>query len=79
MFIDQFFALGDRLDQELGTAMVRQFTAWLMEDPEVTEIRVDPSPYNGRAIRCYEKAGFKLAGEITTRDGSALMIVLEID
>ena len=65
------------IDEGLGTAMVRQFTVRLMEDPAVTEIRVDPSPDNGRAIRCYEKAGFRPDGEITTPDGPALMMVLE--
>lgn len=74
--IDQFLADGDRLGQGLGTAMVRRFTDRLFEDPWVTEIRVDPRPDNTRAIRCYEKVGFRRIGEITTPDGPALMMVL---
>lgn len=74
--IDQFLADPDRLDQGLGTAMVRDFTAWLFEDPEVTEIRLDPRPDNARAIRCYEKAGFRQVGPITTPDGPAVLMVL---
>jgi aminoglycoside 6'-N-acetyltransferase-1b/aminoglycoside 6'-N-acetyltransferase-2 len=74
--IDQFLADGDRLGQGLGTAMVSRFVALLLEDPGVTEIRVDPRPDNLRAIRCYEKVGFRAAGPIVTPDGPALMMVL---
>lgn len=75
--IDQFLADGDRLGQGLGTAMVSGFVAHLFADPEVTEIRVDPRPDNARAIRCYEKVGFRAVRPITTPDGPALMMVLE--
>lgn len=75
--IDQFLADGDRLGRGLGTAMVRQFTARLFADPEIREIRVDPRPDNARAVRCYEKVGFRTVGPITTPDGPALMMVLD--
>ena len=75
--IDQFLADGNRLGQGLGTAMVSQFVAFLMEDPRVTEIRVDPRPSNARAIRCYVKVGFREVGPITTPDGPALLMVLK--
>lgn len=84
--IDQFLADGDRLGQGLGTAMVSQFCARLLEGTLfddtplqrriVTEIRVDPRPDNARAIRCYAKAGFREIGPIVTPDGPALMMVL---
>lgn len=74
--IDQFLADGDRLDRGLGTAMVSQFAALLFRDPEVTEIRLDPHPENHRAVRCYEKAGFRAEREITTPDGRALLMRL---
>jgi RimJ/RimL family protein N-acetyltransferase len=74
--IDQFLADGTCLGRGLGTEMVSAFVARLFEQPAVTEIRVDPRPDNGRAIRCYEKVGFRRAGRITTPDGPALMMVL---
>jgi RimJ/RimL family protein N-acetyltransferase len=74
--IDQFLADGDQLGQGLGTAMVSQFAAALFSDPAVTEIRVDPRPENARAIRCYEKVGFRTVGPLTTPDGPALWMVL---
>lgn len=76
MGIDQFIADGERLGQGLGTAMVSQFVAFLMLDPHITEIRVDPRPDNERAVRCYTKVGFREAGPITTPDGPAIMMVL---
>lgn len=75
--IDQFLADGERLDQGLGTIVVKRFTDWLFERPDVNEIRVDPRPDNARAIRCYEKVGFDDRGPIVTPDGPARMMVLE--
>lgn len=73
--IDLFLADGQRLNRGLGTAMVKEFVSLLMEDEAVTEIRVDPPPDNGRAIRCYEKAGFGRVADIVTPDGPAVWMV----
>ena len=72
--IDQFLADGARLGRGLGTAMVRAFVARLLADPAVTRVQTDPSPRNARAIRCYEKAGFRAAGVVDTPDGPALVM-----
>ena len=71
---DQFLADGTRLGRGLGTAMVAAFVDRLFEDASVTRIQTDPSPANGRAIRCYEKAGFRAAREVVTLDGAALLM-----
>lgn len=57
--------------------MVRSFVEWLFEDPAVSRIQTDPSPDNGRAIRCYEKAGFRANREMVTPDGRALLMYCE--
>lgn len=75
--IDQFLADGARLGRGLGTAMIRAFVATLFAEPEVTRVQVDPDPRNQRAIRCYEKVGFRSVGEIETPDGRALLMVCE--
>jgi RimJ/RimL family protein N-acetyltransferase len=77
--IDQFLADPGRLDQGLGTAMVRAFVEYLFADPAVTRIQTDPAPANGRAIRCYAKAGFRRVGEVDTPDGRALLMVCDRD
>ena len=74
---DQFLADGNRLGQGLGTRMVRAFVERLLADPAVTRIQTDPDPRNARAIRCYEKAGFRAVREIVTPDGPALLMWID--
>jgi aminoglycoside 6'-N-acetyltransferase-1b len=75
--IDQFLCDGDMLGRGLGSRMVAAFVHKLFEDPRVTKVQTDPDPDNVRAIRCYEKAGFRLVGKITTPDGPALLMVVD--
>ena len=77
--IDQFLANPEQLDRGIGTAMIRSFVQQLFRDPAVTRIQTDPSPRNRRAIRCYEKVGFRPLGEVDTPDGPALLMVCERD
>ncbi len=72
--IDQFLCEGDGLGRGLGTRMVSAFVRRLLTDPAVTRVQTDPSPNNGRAIRCYEKSGFREAGIVDTLDGPALLM-----
>jgi RimJ/RimL family protein N-acetyltransferase len=75
--IDQFLADAQRLGQGLGTRMVRAFVDRLFESPGVTRVQTDPDPSNARAIRCYEKAGFRRVREMVTSDGPALLMYLD--
>ena len=75
--IDQFLAEEADLGQGLGTAMVRAFVALLFADPAVTKVQTDPAPENARAIRSYEKAGFRRVALVTTPDGPALLMICE--
>src|SRR3954467_11273289 len=72
--IDQFLAHPAALGQGVGTRMVRAFVGRIFEDPHVTRVQADPAPENARAIRCYEKAGFRRVREIVTPDGPALLM-----
>ena len=72
--IDQFLAEADQLGRGLGTAMVRAFVARLFADPLVTRVQTDPDPANRRAVRCYERAGFRPIREVDTPDGRALLM-----
>ena len=73
--IDQFLAEEIQLGRGIGTRLILSFVAQLFADPGVTRIQADPSPNNARAIRCYEKAGFRRVGEVDTPDGRALLMV----
>jgi len=75
--IDQFLADAARLNQGLGTAMIKAFVDRLFQDPGVSKVQTDPSPENARAIRCYRKVGFKDVGEVMTPDGPALLMRCE--
>ena len=75
--IDQFLADGSRLGQGLGSRMVGAFVERLFRDPAVSSVQTDPSPDNGRAIRCYRRAGFVDRGVVDTPDGPALLMLQE--
>jgi AacA4 family aminoglycoside N(6')-acetyltransferase len=75
--IDQFLGDGGMLGQGLGTRMVTAFLQHLFKDPNVTRVQTDPDPANGRAIRCYEKAGFRIVETIVTPDGPALLMIAD--
>lgn len=72
--IDQFLAAGELLGRGIGTAVVRAFVDTLFRDPAVTRVQTDPDPANLRAIRCYEKAGFRAERVVETPDGRALLM-----
>jgi AacA4 family aminoglycoside N(6')-acetyltransferase len=73
--IDQFIGEAQCLDQGLGTRLVQALAARLFDDPAVTGIQTDPAPHNHRAIRCYEKAGFRRIADIVTPDGPAVYML----
>ncbi len=59
-----------------GSAIIRQFAAQLF-DEGAPRLIIDPDPANGRAIRAYEKAGFRPFDTRTTQYGPALMMALD--
>lgn len=75
--IDQSIADAALLGQGLGTRLVRATLQLLFADPAVTKVQTDPAPDNARAIRCYEKAGFRRIATIETPDGPAAYMLCE--
>ncbi len=57
--IDQFIGEEDYVNRGVGTRAIRMLVEMIMLKHEPTSIILDPSPENKRAIRCYEKAGFR--------------------
>jgi aminoglycoside 6'-N-acetyltransferase-1b/aminoglycoside 6'-N-acetyltransferase-2 len=75
--IDQSLASPELLGRGLGTRLVTALVERLFADPAVSRIQTDPSPENGRAIRCYEKVGFRRLRTIVTPDGPAEYMVID--
>jgi len=73
--IDQSLAAPELLGRGIGTRLVTALVERLFADPEVSRIQTDPAPANLRAIRCYEKAGFRRLRTIVTPDGPAEYMV----
>jgi RimJ/RimL family protein N-acetyltransferase len=67
--IDQFIGEADLLNRGLGTAAVRAFLQLVIARQNPRRIILDPEPENARAIRCYEKAGFRHYETVLTEDG----------
>lgn len=57
--IDQFIGEPDCLNRGIGTQAILLFVALIREQYGSVPIVLDPVPENTRAIRCYEKVGFK--------------------
>lgn len=72
--IDQFIGEEDMIDRGHGSAFIRAFVDALLLTG-VSRVLTDPSPANTRAIRAYEKAGFRKERPVSTPDGIALLMV----
>jgi aminoglycoside 6'-N-acetyltransferase len=72
--IDQFIAAPDMVNCGHGSGFIRAFTTRLLADG-TPRVVVDPDPENARAIRCYEKAGFRRDRLVETPDGVALLMI----
>jgi len=72
--IDQFIGDTELLGKGMGTSMVREFSDWLLSQPNTRRVIADPSLTNSRAIACYRRAGFKDVGVVETPEGQALLM-----
>jgi len=57
--IDQFIGEADYLGKGVGEKAIKLFIELITGKHNPKQIILDPSPENKRAIRCYEKVGFK--------------------
>jgi len=58
--LDLFIGEEDFLNKGYGTEIVKSFVTKIFAEFNAKEILIDPACSNKRAIRCYEKAGFKV-------------------
>ena len=72
--LDQFIGEADMLGRGHGSAFIRAFADQLLASG-TPRVVIDPDPANERAIRAYEKAGFRSDRIVDTPDGPALLMV----
>jgi aminoglycoside 6'-N-acetyltransferase len=72
--IDQFIGDPNMVGHGHGSAFIRHFTDGLLTGG-TPRVVTDPAPANGRAIRAYEKAGFRSDRMVDTPDGPSLLMV----
>jgi aminoglycoside 6'-N-acetyltransferase len=71
--IDQFIGEPAMVGCGHGSAFIRAFVEGLFAHG-TPRVVTDPSPANERAVRAYEKAGFRRAHLVDTPDGRALLM-----
>ncbi|WP_342741648.1 GNAT family N-acetyltransferase [Alicyclobacillus macrosporangiidus] len=59
--MDQFIGEPDYWNRGIGTALVKSVADYVRTNLGADKIVMDPQAWNTRAIRCYEKAGFRKA------------------
>jgi aminoglycoside 6'-N-acetyltransferase len=72
--IDQFIGEPDMIGRGHGSNFIRRFVDKLLRDG-IPRVVTDPDPANARAVRAYEKAGFRREQMVDTPDGRALLMV----
>jgi aminoglycoside 6'-N-acetyltransferase len=72
--IDQFIGEPDMTGRGHGSFFIRAFIVALIK-AGTPRVLTDPHPANARAIRAYEKAGFRKDRMVDTPDGRALLMV----
>jgi aminoglycoside 6'-N-acetyltransferase len=65
-----------KLSQGIGSAVLREFAEYLVSRGYRTII-IDPDPANGRAVRAYEKAGFRAIPRLRGRTRDTLIMQYE--
>lgn len=76
--IDISIGEADLLGKGHGSAIIAQFAEQLFEEG-APRLIIDPEPTNARAIRAYEKAGFRAFDTRTTIYGTALMMARDAE
>lgn len=57
--MDQFIGELDYWNRGIGTLLVTSMVEYLVEQKLADRVVMDPQTWNERALRCYEKCGFK--------------------
>jgi aminoglycoside 6'-N-acetyltransferase len=66
--IDLFIGEPDYWNKGIGSKLMKKMIQYLFEIKKADVIFIDPLTSNKRAIKCYEKSGFKAVGVIEKRE-----------
>ena len=75
--IDQFIGEPDMVDRGHGSAFIRTFTDGLLA-AGTPRLVTDSDPANARAVRAYEKGGFRAIPQLLGRTGDTLIMQYEL-
>ncbi|ESZ61165.1 acetyltransferase [Mesorhizobium sp. C120A] len=76
--IDLSIGVPDLVGRGHGSAIVRQFVEQLFEEG-APRVIIDPHPDNGRAIRAYEKAGFRAIDRRHSRYWDVVLMAVDAE
>ena len=74
--VDLTIGEGNLLSRGIGSTVLRAFTETLAADGHRT-IVIDPDPANGRAVRAYEKAGYRAIPRLLGHTGDTLIMLYD--
>lgn len=75
--VDLSIGVAEQLSQGIGSAALAAFVAKLRSEGHQTII-IDPDPANLRAVRAYEKAGFRPIPSLVGRTGSDVLLMQHV-
>jgi aminoglycoside 6'-N-acetyltransferase len=75
--VDLSIGKPDKLGQGIGSGVLRAFVEHLRRREGHRPIIIDPDPANRRAVRAYEKAGFRAIPRLLGRTGDTLIMQYE--
>lgn len=74
--LDMWIGVASERSRGFGSEALRQMAATIRrKHPGVRELFIDPETENRRAVRCYEKAGFRTTEEILDEEGSRCLLM----
>lgn len=76
--IDLTIGDADKLSKGIGTAVLNAFVRDLLALGHKTII-IDPDPANARAIRAYEKTGFRIIPHLLGKSGDSLLMQYQLN
>ena len=66
--MDQFIGIPELWNQGIGSAYIRIALRYLIEQMNADAVLLDPHKDNARAVRAYEKAGFRIVKELPAHE-----------